>query len=89
MQIGAETVVARPDELSPEQVRLVQQALARQGYDVAASGTFDAATERSLVAFQERRQLPQTGDLNAPTADALGIAPERLAPARPVGGAGP
>ncbi len=70
-------------------MRLVQEALARQGYDVPATGTFDAATERSLLAFQGRRELPQTGDLNAPTADALGIPPERLAPPRPAGDAGP
>jgi peptidoglycan hydrolase-like protein with peptidoglycan-binding domain len=78
-----ETWVAQPSELSTEQVRTVQRALTSRGFQVDASGTFDAATQTALAEFQRSRGLPATGNVNADTAAALGIAPDEVRPARP------
>ncbi len=82
------TMVARPEQLQPAQVRLLQRALMRQGRVVLATGTFDAATHEALLAFQRDQDLAETGDVNGATALALGIAPERLAPRIETGAAG-
>ncbi|HET7755277.1 MAG TPA: peptidoglycan-binding domain-containing protein [Anaeromyxobacteraceae bacterium] len=76
-----DTWVAQPTDLSGEQVRIVQRALTSRGFQVDASGTFDAATQTALADFQRSRGLPATGNLNADTAAALGIAPEEVRPA--------
>ena len=74
--------VAQPTDLSEEQVRLVQRALTTRGFQLDPSGTFDAATQTALADFQRSRGLPATGNINADTAAALGIAPEEVRPAR-------
>ena len=59
---------------APERVRAAQQSLARAGYyRGAASGTLDDATRRALFEFQVDRGLRGTGNLDAPTAQALGV----------------
>ena len=78
----AGTWVAQPSELSPEQVRTVQRALADRGFAVEPSGVFDGATKVALGDFQRSRGLPETGNLNADTAASLGIDPAEVMPAR-------
>jgi peptidoglycan hydrolase-like protein with peptidoglycan-binding domain len=77
-----DTWVAQPTDLSAEQVRVVQRALTGRGFQVDASGTFDAATQTALADFQRSRGLPATGNVNADTAAALGISPEEVRPSR-------
>jgi peptidoglycan hydrolase-like protein with peptidoglycan-binding domain len=77
---AGDTWVAQPTELSEEQVRLVQRALSSRGFQVDASGTFDAATQTALADFQRSRGLPATGNVNADTAAALGISPDEVRP---------
>lgn len=59
---------------APERVRAAQQALARGGYyRGAANGTLDDATRRALFEYQVDRGLRGTGNLDTPTAQALGV----------------
>ncbi|HET9455081.1 MAG TPA: peptidoglycan-binding domain-containing protein [Gemmatimonadaceae bacterium] len=59
---------------APERVRAAQQSLARAGYyRGAASGTLDDATRRALFEYQVDRGLRGTGNLDAATAQALGV----------------
>ena len=74
--------VVQPSSLSPEQVRLVQRSLIDRGFAVDLSGTFDQPTQSALSQFQRARGLPATGNLNAPTMDALGIDPRDVMPVR-------
>lgn len=83
-----ETWVAQPTELSTDQVQLVQKALSGRGFQVDATGTFDAATQTALADFQRSRGLPATGNLNADTAAALGLDPRQVRPAASGEGAG-
>lgn len=75
-----DTWVAQPTDLSEEQVRVVQRALTSRGFQVDATGTFDAATQTALADFQRSRGLPATGNVNADTAAALGISPDEVRP---------
>ncbi len=74
------TTVVQPSTLSPEQVQLVQRSLVDRGFAVDVSGTFDQPTQTALADFQRARGLPATGNLNAPTIDALGLDPRDVAP---------
>jgi len=44
-----------------EDVRQLQTALGRLGFDLAADGMFGPATERAIRTFQQRSGLPETG----------------------------
>jgi peptidoglycan hydrolase-like protein with peptidoglycan-binding domain len=77
-----QAVVIQPEQLSPEQVRLVQRTLSDRGFAVDATGRFDDPTQSALMDFQRARALPPTGNLNAPTVDALGLDPREVMPAR-------
>ena len=74
--------VVQPSSLSPEQVRLVQRSLIDRGFAVDLSGSFDQPTQTALTEFQRARGLPATGNLNAPTIDALGLDPRDVMPVR-------
>jgi peptidoglycan hydrolase-like protein with peptidoglycan-binding domain len=74
--------VATAADLSPEQVRMVQRALGDRGFPVEPSGSFDASTRTALNDFQRSRGLPETGNLNADTAAALGLDPHDVMPVR-------
>lgn len=59
---------------APERVRAAQQALARAGYYRGAiNGTLDDATRRALFEYQVDQGLRGTGNLDAATAQALGV----------------
>jgi hypothetical protein len=78
--------LAREDQLSPEQIRLIQRTLADDGYPTPASGQLDNRTRSSLMAFQRSRSLPVSGHLDSMTVDALGVAPSEVAPVRGTSG---
>jgi peptidoglycan hydrolase-like protein with peptidoglycan-binding domain len=69
-------------ELSPEQVRLVQRALADRGYAVDLTGAFDSRTQSALAKFQRARGLPANGTLDSSTLETLGIDPRDVMPVR-------
>ena len=76
------TTVVEPTRLDPEQVRLLQRSLVDRGFAVDLSGRFDQPTQDALAQFQRARGLPSTGNLNAPTIDALGLDPRDVQPER-------
>ena len=69
-------------ELSPEQIRLVQRALADRGYPVDLTGAFDGRTRSALEEFQRARGLPADGKLDPNTLETLGIDPRDVMPVR-------
>jgi Putative peptidoglycan binding domain len=77
-----QSAVIQPSDLSPEQVRLVQRSLVDRGFAVDLTGSFDDRTQTALMDFQRARGLPATGNLNAPTVEALGIDPRDVMPVR-------
>src|SRR5438874_481260 len=64
--------VARPSDLGPEQIRIVQRALLSHGYTVDIDGRYDAATAAALKRFQADNNLAATGNISFKTAEALG-----------------
>lgn len=59
---------------SPEMVRRAQEALKNQGYyEGAADGVMSPRTAGALRAYQREHNLQETGDLDPPTAQKLGI----------------
>jgi len=57
-------------------VRSVQQALNDKGYNAGPSdGQWGPATEDAVRKFQRASGLPETGQLERPTLNALGVAP--------------
>jgi peptidoglycan hydrolase-like protein with peptidoglycan-binding domain len=69
-------------DLSPEQIRLVQRALADRGYPVDLTGVFDSHTQTALAQFQRARGLPADGKLDPSTLETLGIDPRDVMPVR-------
>ncbi len=79
--------VARPSDLSAEQVRLVQRALSDKGFSTELNGMWDDRTKSSLMSFQRSVSLAPTGNINAQTAEALGLDPQQVMPVRGQGAA--
>lgn len=52
---------------------VAQQKLAQRGYDVSATGQFDAATRNGVLLFQSDTGLRPTGNIDLSTLAALGI----------------
>jgi peptidoglycan hydrolase-like protein with peptidoglycan-binding domain len=60
--------------LSQEQIRDLQTALSRQGFDIGeVDGRLGPRTERALMEFQKRQGLQATGHFDQRTVEALGI----------------
>ncbi|BDG08695.1 peptidoglycan-binding domain-containing protein [Anaeromyxobacter paludicola] len=74
--------VARPSDLSAEQVRLVQRALSDKGFATDLNGSWDDRTKSALMSFQRSVNLAPTGNVNAQTAEALGLDPQQVMPVR-------
>jgi peptidoglycan hydrolase-like protein with peptidoglycan-binding domain len=74
--------VVQPSDLSPEQIRIVQRALASRGQDVDIHGRFDQKTLTGLKKFQKKNNLPATGNLSFATVERLGINPADVMPVR-------
>lgn len=55
------------------QMKSLQQALISKGYQVQASGTWDAQTRAAVVQFQKKNGMKATGFPNAATRHALGL----------------
>ena len=67
-------VTPDPPLSSTEMVRRAQEALKEQGYyEGAADGVMSPRTSGALRAYQREHNLPETGDLDPPTAQRLGI----------------
>lgn len=62
-------VFAQPDEVTEVQTRLKQWGY----YDGAIDGVLNYETQQAIKKFQEKNGLNQTGTLNGPTLQALGI----------------
>jgi len=73
---------ARAEELSREQIRLVQRTLAAKGYRTDITGRFDASTRSSLASFQRENSLPVSGNLDEKTIEALGFDASQVRPVR-------
>ena len=64
-------------QISGEQVRSVQQALQGKGMDPGAvDGVMGPRTQDAVRNFQKAQNLPQTGRIDAPTLQKLGISPQ-------------
>jgi hypothetical protein len=55
------------------QVMEAQQALLQEGAEVPLSGRIDPETERTILNYQVSKQLPITGQLDAPTLRSLNL----------------
>ena len=58
-----------------EQAHLVQRSLNERGFRVELTGFYDARTRAAVTAFQRSRGIEATGDIDPPTARALGLDP--------------
>jgi peptidoglycan hydrolase-like protein with peptidoglycan-binding domain len=60
-------------DLSPDQIRQLQQALNENGFNAGeVDGVFGARTREALKRFQTQAGLPPTGELDAQTLTAVG-----------------
>lgn len=59
------------------QVVELQKLLSFAGYDLIIDGQFGARTQRSVIAFQKRSGLPNTGEVDQITMDTLRMAQSR------------
>jgi hypothetical protein len=60
-------------DLSPDEIRIMQQVLVERGFSVQVNGVFDTGTREALVAFQQREGLQATGQVDTRTVTALGV----------------
>ena len=64
-----------PAQLDPAAIRLIQQSLGRNGYDVSVDGTWGERTENALREFQRRNGLEPRGEPDVYTLASLGLLP--------------
>ena len=61
-------------DLSPDDIRLVKEALKLKGHDPGPiNGTMDSKTRQALREFQKANDLPITGSVDEKTANKLGF----------------
>lgn len=63
-----------------DEVRLVQHSLNERGYAVGVTGAYDERTRAAVTAFQRSNGMRGTGEVDAPTARALGVRPSAVHP---------
>jgi hypothetical protein len=61
------------EELPPEEIRVIQEALVRRGFRVEVTGRLDDRTRRALVQFKQRERLGSSVELDTRTVAALGV----------------
>jgi hypothetical protein len=66
-----------PIAIDSTTVRAAQMALTARGFAVTMDGIFGSGTKRALEQFQQRENLPRTGELDAATLKALGLKEDR------------
>jgi peptidoglycan hydrolase-like protein with peptidoglycan-binding domain len=63
-----------PEQLSSQDVRQIQTALKKQGFDTGkADGKWGSETEAAVKKFQEKKNLQGNGQLDEQTLSALGV----------------
>ena len=62
-------------EIDSDTARQIQEKLSSEGHDVEVTGEWDERTQAALAEFQQSRNLPATGTVDAGTLAALGIEP--------------
>jgi hypothetical protein len=67
---------------TPEQAIAVQRALRAHGYPVELADLYGPDTRDAVARFQRANQLQPTGEMDAPTARALGLDPAAVQPIR-------
>jgi hypothetical protein len=82
MSQGTTAGPARAEELSREQIRLVQRTLNAKGFRTDVTGRLDGNTRSSLASFQRENSLPVSGTLDESTVEALGFDASQVQPVR-------
>jgi peptidoglycan hydrolase-like protein with peptidoglycan-binding domain len=63
-----------PEQLSSQQVREIQTALKKQGFETGkADGKWGSETEAAVKKFQQKKNLQGNGQLDEQTLSALGV----------------
>jgi hypothetical protein len=63
-----------PSQLNKQQIRQIQQALNKQGFDVGhVDGRWGADTAKAVKDFQQRKQMQANGKLDQQTLQALSV----------------
>ncbi len=63
-----------PEQLNTQQVRQIQTALKKQGFDTGkADGKWGKETENAINKFQQQKNLQGNGQLDQQTLSALGV----------------
>lgn len=79
----AQNQAISPASLSRSDVRRIQTALNRPGYDIeSVDGIWGPDTSQAVMKFQRQRGLPATGQLDQQTASALGVSLASLSPSQ-------
>ncbi|HEV7370773.1 peptidoglycan-binding domain-containing protein [Arenibaculum sp.] len=71
----------QPDQMSEDDVRKLQQALADQGQDLQVDGVWGPNTETALRGFQEQQGMDATGQPDQETLSALDVELDGMAEA--------
>ena len=77
---GIELTTSPAGQLKPGAAKLIQQRLARAGVLAAdhETGELDTETLAALTRFQEKHELPATGEPDRATVKQLGLAPDAV-----------
>lgn len=76
----------QPDQMSEDDVRKLQQALADQGQDVDVDGIWGPNTQTALREFQRQQGIDATGQPDQETLSALDVQTDGMAEAGGTGG---
>lgn len=60
-------------DLSAEEIRIIQQALVANGYQIDVDGVFGPETQQALIAFQRRNGFAASGRIDSQTLVALNV----------------
>ena len=80
---SASTSTPTSSTLSESTIKVLQEALNKQGITVKADGVLNDETRNALRTFQSQHHLPVTGEADKATLDKLGVVAQIGAPASP------